>query len=188
MSLAKKIEQRRAQKPAPSDGDDLAVQIANLQRELAEARAKLGEHEKAASSWQQKAEQAEARYTSEKLTRHLYDAAIKAGAVDPDDVVSLVLTKGARLDGDRVVFGQGAEAKPADEYVSAFVEAKPHLRKSAPVAQGSGSPATQAAAAPAAPPAKPRPDTRDPKALSDHYRAEIAAKIAANKGKSTPAA
>jgi hypothetical protein len=56
------------------------------------------------------------------------------------------------------------------------------------VAQGSGSPATQAAAAPAAPPAKPKPDTRDPQALSDHYRAEIAAKIAANKGKSTPAA
>lgn len=188
MSLAKKIEQRRAQKPAQSDGDDLAVQIANLQRELAEARAKLGEHEKAATTWQQKAEQAEARYVSEKLNRYLYDAAMKAGAVDPDDVVALSLPKGARLDGDRAVFGSGPEAKPAEEFMAALLESKPHLRKSAPVAQGSGSPATQAATAPAPPPAKPKPDTRDPKALSDYYRAEIAAKIAANKGKSTTAA
>lgn len=156
MSLAKKIEARRAA-PKPSGGgdtSDLAVQIANLQRELAEARSKNAEFEKGAATWQQKAEAAEARYTHEKLTRHLYDAAIKAGSVDPDDVVSLVVGKGARIEGDRVVFGQGPEARSADDYIAAFVESKPHLRKSAPVAQGSGAPATQASGAPAAPAAQ----------------------------------
>lgn len=175
MSLAKKIEARRAApKPTSGDTSDLAVQIANLQRELAEARAKNSEYEKGAATWQQKAEAAEARYTHEKLTRHLYDAAIKAGSVDPDDVVSLVVGKGARIDGDRVVFGQGAESKSADEYIAAFVESKPHLRKSAPVAQGSGAPATQASGAPAAQPPQVI-DPRSPTAAKEWTRRNLEA-------------
>jgi IS5 family transposase len=141
-----------ARQQTPSDGDDLSVQIANLQRELAEARAALGEREKESTSWRTKAEQAEARYTTEKLRSSLHSAAAKANAIDPDDVVELVINRGARIDGDRVVFGQGAEAKPADEYIAAMLASKPHMVRAAAVAQGSGAPATQAVSAPAAAP------------------------------------
>lgn len=179
MSIKGKIEQKRASRPQDGDGDDLPVQIANLQRELAEARSKLGEVEKDRESYRAKAEKAEGSLVTERINRALYSAATSAGAIDPDDVVELVRAKGARLDGERVVFGQGEQAQDAAAYVSTWLETKPHLRKSAPVAQGSGAPATQASAAPAAPPPKARPDTRDTAALSAHYRDEIKAKVAA---------
>jgi hypothetical protein len=173
VSLAKKIEQRRASKPAQAaDDGELSVRIANLERDLADARAKLGEHEKSALSWQEKAQQAEARYTSEKLRSAIRNAALAANAVDPDEVTDLVLPKGARIDGDRVVFGQGAEAKPAAEYVAAYLEGKPHLRKAAPVAQGSGAPATQATSAPSAAPALSKPDPTDSAAVAAYYAAQ----------------
>lgn len=156
-----------ARRSEPNDGDDLAVQIANLQRELAEARAKLGETEKEATTWRTKAEQSDAKYTTEKLRGTIRAAAQKAEAVDPDDVVELVINRGARIDGDRVVFGTGAEAKDVDAFVSSFVESKPHLRKSAPVAQGSGAPATAATAAPGAPPPKSRPAPNDDRGLQN---------------------
>lgn len=143
-----------ARRAEPNDSDDLSVQTANLQRELAEARAALGEREKELSTWRTKAEQAEARYTSEKIRSALHSAAARANAIDPEDVVELVINKGARIDGDRVVFGQGAEAKAADEFVSGLLASKPHLVRAAPVAQGSGAPSTQAVSAPAAAPEK----------------------------------
>lgn len=140
-----------ARKPETDAGDDVAVRVANLERELAEARAKLGEVEKEATTWRTKAEQNEAKYTSEKIRSALSAAASKANAVDPDEIVELVINRGARIDGDRVVFGQGADAKDADAFVTSYVESKPHLRKSAPVAQGSGAPPTAATGAPPAP-------------------------------------
>lgn len=176
---------RGARRPNPSDdGDDVAVRVANLERELAEARAKLGEHEKETTTWRTRAEQSEAKYASEKLRGALRAAAQRAEAIDPDDVVELLLTKGARIDGDRVVFGQGAEAKPADEYVSAFVESKPHYKRSAAVAQGSGSPTTPAQSAPTLPP-KPRPAPGDAQAQQAAFRDTV--KTAA-KSKAKPAA
>lgn len=167
----------RKQNHAADDGDDLAVQIANLQRELAEARAKLGETEKEATTWRTKAEQSDARYTAEKLRGAIRAAAQKAEAVDPDDVVELVINRGARIDGDRVVFGQGADAKDADAFISSFVESKPHLRKSAAVAQGSGAPATAASGAPTAPVKK----TLDPSSPTyrEDWRAQQLAEVAA---------
>lgn len=177
MSIKDKIGQKRSA-PAPSDDNDLPVQIANLQRELAEARSKLGEIEKDRETWRTEAEKAKGSLVTERINRALYSAANAANAIDPDDVVELVRAKGARLEGDRVVFGQGTEAKDASEFVATYLEAKPHLRKSAPVAQGSGAPATQASAAPAAPPAKPKPDTREPGALSRHMQQEIRERLA----------
>lgn len=166
-----------ARQQTPSDdGEDLAVQIANLQRELAEARAKLADHEKDATAWRTKAEQAEARYTSEKLRGALRAAAQKAEAVDADDVVELLLPKGARIEGDRVVFGQGADAKDADAFVASFVEGKPHLRKSAAVAQGSGSPTATATKAPAEPP--PQTIDRNDPAFAEKWRKQQIENIA----------
>lgn len=160
---------RGARRPNPSDdGDDVAVRVANLERELAEARAKLGEHEKETTTWRTRAEQSEAKYASEKLRGSLRAAAQRVDAIDPDDVVELLINKGARLDGDRAVFGSGAEAKPADEYVATFVESKPHLKRSAAVAQGSGSPTTSATSAPVQPPEK-LPDPNDALAVRDYY-------------------
>lgn len=177
MAIKDKIAAAKgARRSEPNDGDDLAVQIANLQRELAEARAKLGEVEKEATTWRARSEQSEAKYTAEKLRGAIRAAAQKAEAVDPDDVVELVINRGARIDGDRVVFGTGAEAKDADSFVSSFVENKPHLRKSAPVAQGSGAPATAATAAPGAPPPKVVPKLgADPKELKAFYESEAKA-------------
>ena len=183
MSIKSKIAERRS-KAAPAsqdDAEDVSTELANLRRELAESRAKLGEIEKERESWRTKAEQSEARYTSEKIRRALYSAASAAGAIDPDDVVDLVINRGARIDGDRVVFGQGAEAKDAAAFVTTFVESKPHLRKAAPVAQGSGSPATQASSAPAKPQDKPAPDRRDPNAVNDYYREQLKERLAERK-------
>lgn len=170
MSIKGKIEQKRQTRPGQDgDGDDLAVQIANLQRELAESRSKLGEIEKDREGWRAKAEKAEGSLVTERINRALYSAAIAAGAIEPDDVVELVRSKGARIEGDKVVFGQGAEAKDASAFVASYLEAKPHLRKSAPVAQGSGAPATQAGSAPAAPPKKEMPDPSDTAAVNAWY-------------------
>lgn len=187
MSLKSKIAARKGSKPAAISGDegdeqDVATDLANARRELAEARAKLGEIEREREGWRAKAEKAEGSLVTERINRALYSAASAAGAIDPDDVVELVRSKGARLDGDKVVFGQGAEAKDASAFVTSFVEGKPHLRKAAPVAQGSGSPATQAASSPAVQtPPKGKPDLRDPRAVAQHYRDELAAKLAASK-------
>lgn len=145
---------KSARKPVDDGGEDVAVRVANLERELAEARAKLGETEKSEANWRTRAEQSDARYTSEKIRSALASAAAKAQAVDTDDIVDLVINRGARIDGDRVVFGHGADVKDADAFISAFVESKPHLKRSAPVAQGSGSPTTSATSAPVQPPEK----------------------------------
>ncbi len=173
MSIKDKLSAARAgaRKPNTSgDGDDLSVQIANLQRELAEARAALGEREKESTTWRTKAEQAEARYTTEKLRSSLHSAAAKANAIDPDDVVELVINRGARIDGDRVVFGQGAEAKAADEYIASLLASKPHLVRAAPVAQGSGAPSTVAVSSPTTAPAAKAPKiTASPKEITDHF-------------------
>lgn len=158
-----------ARQQTPSDdGEDLSVRIANLERDLADARAKLGENEKEVAKWRAEAEQSAAKYTSEKLRSALRAAAQKAEAVDADDVVELLLPKGARIDGDRVVFGQGADAKDADAFVAQFVESKPHLRKSAAVAQGSGAPTATATKAPAEPP--PQTIDRNDPAFAEKWR------------------
>lgn len=185
MSLKSKIAARKTAKPgaqADDDGErDAATDLANVRRELAEARAKLGEIEKERESWRAKAERAEGSLVTERINRTLYSAASAAGAIDPDDVVELVRNKGARLDGDKVVFGQGADAKDAASFVASFVESKPHLRKAAAVAQGSGSPSTQAASSPAAKAETPMPNRSDPKAVAAWAKERAAAEIAAAK-------
>ncbi len=164
---------RGARKPEPGDGDDVAVRVANLERELAEARAKLAEREKDAETWRAKAEATDAKYTAEKIRGALRGAAAKANAIDPEDVVELVINRGARIDGDRVVFGQGAEAKAADEFVASFVASKPHLMRAAQVAQGSGTPSKDAQSAPATPQDNPRPKMGDdPKKIAAYYADE----------------
>lgn len=184
MSIKSKIAARKNAGVAStsSEPEDVGLELTNLRRELAESRAKLGEIEKEREHWRTKAEQSEARYTSEKIRRSLYSAASAAGAIDPDDVVDLVINRGARIEGDRVVFGQGAEAKDATAFVSTFVESKPHLRKSAPVSQGTGAPSTQASNAPAVAAKKPLPDRRDAAAMSAYYQDEIRERIASAKG------
>lgn len=141
-----------AQSKQSDEGDDIATTVANLQRELAEARTKLGEIEKERETFRTRAEQSESRYTVEKIRGALRNAAIKANAVDADDIVKFVINDGARLDGDKVVFGQGADAKDADVFIAELLASKPHLQRAAPVAQGSGTPAKSAANPPAAPP------------------------------------
>ena len=183
MSLKSKIAGKRPAKP-DAEGDDLSVQVANLTRDLAEARVKLGEHEKSGATWQSKAEKAEAQLVTERLNRGLYSAAMAAGAIDPDDEVELLRGKGARLDEKgAVVFGQGAETLDATAFVTKHLEAKPHRRKAAPVAQGSGAPATAATSAPGAPAPRAKPDPRDRDALNKNMREEALAQLEANRAK-----
>lgn len=152
MGLKDKLAAKKpASKPVDSDGDDIATTVANLQRELAESRAKLGEIEKERDTLRTRAEQSEGKYTAEKIRGALRNAAVKANAVDADDIVKFVINDGARLDGDKVVFGQGADAKDADAFISELLAAKPHLQRAAQVAQGSGTPARSADQPPAAP-------------------------------------
>lgn len=172
-----------AKRPASKsdEGDDLSIQVANATRELAEARAKLAAAEKTAAEWQSKAEKVEGSLASERMNRALYSAATSAGAIDPDDVVELVRSKGARLEGDKVVFGQGAEVKDAASFVASYLEGKPHLRK-AQVSAGSGSPTTQTAGASvAATNTIPAPDRTNPREVAKYYEAQLAASLAAKK-------
>lgn len=189
MSLKSKIAATRGSKSAPSDddGQDLATELANARRELAEARAKLAEVEKGTEQWRQKAEQAEGRYTAEKINRGLYNAAIEAGAIDPEAVVELVRSRGARLDGEKIVFGQGDTAKDVSAFVTEYVKSKPWLQKAQPVAQGSGAPPTAATSAPAATPAAKAPSGNSRKELTDFYNEQIAAALASKRGKTNPA-
>lgn len=173
-TIKSRIVPRGAAKPAAEEGADTETQIANLKRELAEERMKKSETEKLADTARKRAEIAEAQYVSEKINRALHGAAIAANAHDADDVVELVRSKGARIEGDKVVFGQGETVKDALAFVSEFVKGKPHLQKAQAVAQGSGSSSTAATSAPVQPP----PVVHDMNtnegrtaALRDRYRA-----------------
>lgn len=148
--------------------------LANLQRELAEARTKQAQHESINSSLRAKADQAQAQLVTEKISRALHSAAAQAGAIDPDDVVELTRSKGARIEGDKVVFGVGDDMVEASAYVAKMLEAKPHLRRATAVAQGSGQSARQVTnGVPAV--AVARPDPSNPSAVSDYYAKQVTA-------------
>lgn len=148
MGLKDKMTAKSTAKTAAT-AEDPSIDLANIRRENAELRTKLAEKEKLAEQLEQLAKNHEAKYIAEKIRRTIHASAIEANAVDPDDVVELTISRGARIDGDEVVFGDGDKRRAAKDFVREFVDGKPHLKKAQAVAQGSGASATAAVSAPA---------------------------------------
>lgn len=184
MSIKDTIARSKAQKTTePATGtEDLATELANARRELAEERAKtaatLDAATKTALDWESKAKAAQAQLVSEKIRRELTNAAVAHKALDPDDVVELVIGKGARLDEKtgRVVFGEGETVKDAGAFVGEWIAKKPHLVQANAVAVGSGSNTTPAVSAPASA-AKIKIDTSTPQGVADGYNSMVQSKL-----------
>jgi len=115
---------RRAERKAAQETAELRAKAKQLDEREEQEKTDAQKLQDALAKAEKDRDEAVAGARAERLRTQLVTAAVKHGAVDPDDVVRLV-------DQDAIEFDDSGAPKNADDVVASLLEAKPHLTATA---------------------------------------------------------